>query len=148
MSRKFEMTDLGRLSYYLGIEVKQERDHIQLKQSWYAEKLLEKAGMRECNPTKFPMDPKEQLTMDENGKVVDVKMYRSLVGGLRYLVNTRPNIAFTVGMVSRYMQRPTTMHLAAVKRILRYIKGTLQFGLIYAEGSGNNVVTGFSDSDL
>ncbi|XP_074362729.1 secreted RxLR effector protein 161-like [Apium graveolens] len=94
------------------------------------------------------MDPKEHITRDESGKVVDATMYRSLVGGLRYLVNPRPDIEFSVGMVSRYMERPTTLHLSAVKRILRYIKGTLQYGLTYARDSGNNVVTGFSDSDL
>lgn len=71
-----------------------------------------------------------------------------MVGGLRYLVNTRPDIAFSVGIVSRYMERPTILHLNVVKRILRYVKGTIHYGLIYTSNSGNNLITGYSDSDL
>ncbi|XP_074341891.1 secreted RxLR effector protein 161-like [Apium graveolens] len=94
------------------------------------------------------MDPKEQISKDEGGRVVDATMYKSLVGGLRYLVNTQPDIAFSVKIVSRYMERPTALHLNAMKRILRYVNGILQFGLIYNQNSGNNIVTGYSDSDL
>ena len=71
-----------------------------------------------------------------------------MVGGLRYLVNTRPDIAFSVGIVSRYMEHPTIIHLNAIKRILRYIKGTVQYGLVYSSHSGNNLIRGFLDSDL
>lgn len=148
MAGKFEMTDLGRLSYYLGIEVEQNQGNIVLKQSSYAKKILEKAGMKDCNPTRYPMDPKEQISKDEMGKTVDTTMYKSLVGSLRYLVNTRPDIAYAVGVVSRYMERPTVLHLSAVKRILRYLKGTLHFGLVYTEKGGNNAISGFSDSDM
>ncbi|XP_074357251.1 secreted RxLR effector protein 161-like [Apium graveolens] len=94
------------------------------------------------------MDPKEQLTRDDGGKRVNSTQYRSLVGGLRYLVHTRPDIAFSVGMVSRYMEHPTVLHLNSVKRILRYVKGTLGLGLVYSKTNGNNVLTGYSDSDL
>lgn len=148
MNRNFEMSDLGKLSYYLGIEVVQEQGYIKLKQSGYARKILDKAGMAECNSTKFPMDPKEMIDRDENGKLVDATEYKSMVGGLRYLVYTRPDIAYSVGVVSRYMERPTKLHQDAVKRILRYMKGTMQFCLIYSKDSGNNILTGFSDSDL
>lgn len=148
MSQVFEMSDLGWLAYYLGIKVKQGDGYIELRQSGYAKKLLEQAGMGECNATKYPMDPSEQLVKDVGGKEVDSTKYRSLVGGLRYLVHTRPDIAFSVGMVSRYMEHPTVLHLNAVKRILRYVKGTVEFGLVYSKVSGNNVLTGFSDSDL
>lgn len=142
------MTDLGRLSYYLGIEVKQGTECIELNQSSYAKKILEKDGLGDCNSTKYPMDPKEHISKDEKGRTVDPKMYKIMVGGLRYLVNTRPDIAFSVGIVSHYMERPTTLHLSAVKRILRYIKGIMHFGLVYTSDGGNNVITGFSDSDL
>lgn len=142
------MSDLGRLSYYLGIEVEQGEGYIELKQAGYARKLLEKAGLADCNPVRYPMDPKEQLSKDEGGKKVDATWYKSLVGGLRYLVHTRPDIAFSVGIVSRYMEQPTTQHLNAVKRILRYVKGTQNYGLIYSKKGGNNILTGYSDSDL
>lgn len=113
-----------------------------MKQGGYARKILEKAGMADCNPTKYPMDPKEQLSRDEPGKLVDATDYESMVGRLRYQVHTRPNIAYSVGLVSRYMEKPTK------KRILRYIKGTIQYGLVYSKDSGNNILTGFSDSNL
>lgn len=71
-----------------------------------------------------------------------------MVGGLRYLVHTRPDIAYSVGIVSRHMERPTKLHQDAVKRIMRCVKGTIHFGLIYSKTSGNNILTGFSDSDL
>lgn len=148
MSNFFEMSDLGKLAYYLGIEVEQGDGFIELKQTGYAKKLLKQAGLEDCNPTKFPMDPKEQLTKDEGGKQVDATQYRSLVGGLRYLVHTRPDIAFAVGIVSRFMERPTILHMNAIKRIIRYIRGTLEVGLVYSKKNGNNILTGYSDSDL
>lgn len=148
MSQKFEMTDMGKLSYYLGVEVEQSKGCIKLKQTGYAKKIIEKAGLKDCNPTKYPMDPKEQIDKDEGGKTIDVTRYKSIIGGLRYLVHTRPDIAYSVGIASRYMERPTTVHQNAAKRILRYIQGTLQFGLVCSKDSNNNVLTGFSDSDL
>ena len=148
MSYMFEMSNLGKLKYYLGIEVEQGNGFIELKQTGYAKKILGKAGLAECNPTKYPMDPKEQLTKDAGGKRVDVTQFKSLVGGLRYLVHTRPNIAYSVGIVSRYMEQPTILHLNVVKRILRYVRGTLEYGLVSSRKGGNNVLTGYSDSDL
>ncbi|XP_074373621.1 secreted RxLR effector protein 161-like [Apium graveolens] len=71
-----------------------------------------------------------------------------MIGGLRYLVNTRPNISYLVGIASRFMERPTVLHLNAMKRILRYVKGTLNYGLIYKKGHGDYLLAGYSDSDL
>ncbi|XP_074356309.1 secreted RxLR effector protein 161-like [Apium graveolens] len=71
-----------------------------------------------------------------------------MIGGLRYLVYTRPDIAFVVGIISRFMEHPTVMHMNAAKRVLRYIKGTLDYGLVYSRENSNNVLTGYSDSDL
>lgn len=131
MNKQFEMSNLGKLSYYLGIEVQQGKGFIELRQSAYAKKVLEKAGMMGCNPTKYPMDPKELITKDEGGKPVDSTEFKSIVGGLRYLVHTRPDIAYSVGIISRYMEKPTVLHQHAAKRILRYIRGTLGYGLVY-----------------
>lgn len=125
MGEMFDMTDLGKLSYYLMIEVDQGSEYIELKQSSYANKIIVKASIKGCNSTKYPKDPKDQINKDEGGKAVDTTMYKSLVGSFCYLVNTRPIIAYTVGIVSRYMERPIVMHLNAVKRISRYVKGTL-----------------------
>lgn len=104
--------------------------------------------MNDCNPTKYPMYSKELLSKDEGEMAVDAIQYKSLVGGLRYLVHTRPDIAYSVGVVNRYMERPTKLHLNIVQRILRYVKGTLQFGLTYSKKGGNNVLLGYSDSNL
>lgn len=76
MNQVFEMTDMGLLSYYLGIEVEQNKGHIRLKKTGYARKIIEKAGLKGCNPTKFPVDPKERIDKDEGGKVVDVTQLR------------------------------------------------------------------------
>lgn len=114
-----------------------------MKQEAYA-----KAGLAECNPVKHPMDPKEVITKDQGGKEVDVTFYKSLIGGLRYLVHTRPDIAYSVGIMSRFMEKPTSMHLNAAKRVLRYVKGTLNYGMVYTKDSGNNILTGYTDSDL
>lgn len=148
MNKEFEMTDMGKLSYYLGIEVNQGRNGTELKQSAYARKLLLKFDMAECNAVKYPMEPKEVLNKDAKGKAVDETKYRSIIGGLRYLVNTRPDLAYSVGVVSRYMERPTTMHYNATKRILRYIKGTVNHGLVYSRGVGNYILSGYSDSNM
>ncbi|KAL8105893.1 hypothetical protein AgCh_029627 [Apium graveolens] len=147
-SLKFDMSDLGLLSHYLGLEVKQHKGHIVIKQTAYARKILEKAGLSECNSTKYPMDPKEVITKDEMGKEVDVTFFNSLIGGLLYLVHIRPDIVYSVGIVSRFMERPTLMHLNAAKRVLRYVHGTLNFGLTHTNDSGNIILTGYTDSDL
>lgn len=125
MNKKFEMTDMGKLCYYLEIKVEQKRGCIKLRQTGYAKKIIEKAGLKGCNPVKFPMDSKDVLDKDEGGKTIDATYYRSIIGGLRYLVHTRPDIAYSVGVASRFMERPTMKHQNAVKRILRYVQGTL-----------------------
>nr|GEZ86711.1 zinc finger, CCHC-type [Tanacetum cinerariifolium] len=118
MNTKFEMSDLGLLTYYLGIEVSQLEDRITLKQEAYAKNLLIKNQMLDCNPTKNPMEHKLKL-LKEEGELVNPTEYRSIVRGLRYLTHTRPDISFAVGIVSRFMEKPTVKHLQAVKRILR-----------------------------
>ena len=148
MSHEFDMSYLGKLSYYLGLEVIQGHGFIEIKQSNYVMKVPERVGMGECNVVKYPMEHKLQLCADETGKPVNSTHYKCTVGGLLYLVHTRPDIAYVVGIVSRYMERPTEMHLNAVKRICRYVKGTLYYGLVYMKGRGNYIFSGFSDTDL
>lgn len=110
--------------------------------------MLEKWGIAECKPTKYPMEPALQLHKDESGKAVDSTEYKSDVGGLRYLVHTRPDIAYAVGVVSRYMERPTVLHWNAAKRIFRYLKRTVNYGLVYTKESSNNILSDYSDNDL
>ena len=147
MMAEFEMTDLGLLSYYLGIEVDQKEDFITVKQSGYARKVLEQFGMSECNSTKFPMEPGCKLNADKGGQQVDATEYRKMIGCLRYLLHSRPDLAYSVGVASRFMERPTVMHAKAVKQILRYLRGTINLGLVYVQGGCADKLVGYSDSD-
>lgn len=111
----------------------------------YAKKLLTAAGMADCNEAKYPMEPKLSLTKNEDEATVDATKFRSLIGSLRYLIHTRPDLSYSVGVVSRYMESPRESHLKAVKHILRYVKGTIKHGLVYRQGGDGNLV-GYSDS--
>jgi hypothetical protein len=93
------------------------------------------------------MECRLKLVKDDGGKLVDATLYRSVIGSLRYLVNTRPDIAHAVGIVSRFMEKPSSNHWAAVKQILRYIQGTKDFGCCYRAGSNTATLIGYSDSD-
>jgi hypothetical protein len=164
MKEKFKMSDLGLLSYYLGIEVKQAAGEITLGQAAYAGKLLDKAGMGDCNPVHVPMEPRLKLSKESSNPPVDATFYRSIVVSLRYLVHTqpniafavgyvsrfmeKPNIAFAVGYVSRFMEKPTTEHMAAVKHLLRYIAGTRNYGCRYVKDEDGGKLIGYSDADM
>ena len=104
------MSDLGALSYYLGIKVRQGNEELMLGQSAYASKLLERSGMAECKPCVTPMEERLKLMKASTTVKVDATLYRSIFGGLRYLVHTRPDIAFTVVYVSRFMEDPQEDH--------------------------------------
>uniref|UniRef100_A0A453B0H4 Reverse transcriptase Ty1/copia-type domain-containing protein n=1 Tax=Aegilops tauschii subsp. strangulata TaxID=200361 RepID=A0A453B0H4_AEGTS len=149
MKELFKMSDLGLLTYYLGIEVHQKPEGITLCQEAYAKKILESCSMEDCNPSFVPIEPRLKLSKRSEASAVDATEYRSVVGSLRYLVNTRPDLAYSVGIVSRFMEAPTTEHWAAVKHILRYIKGTTNFGCVYLREKKEMVeLLGYSDSDL
>jgi hypothetical protein len=149
MMASFSMSDLGLLSYYLGIQVTQEKGVITLCQSSYTLKILEQAGMKGCNPCHVPMENRLKLSKNDKTPPVDKTKYISVIGSLRYLVNTRPNIAYSVGIVSRYMEDPKASHWAAVKQILRYLSGTVNYGCIYKKlNTAETMLTGYSDSDL
>ena len=94
------------------------------------------------------MEPRLKLSKVSSNPPVDATLYRSIVGSLRYLVHTRPDIAFAVGMVSRFMEAPTMEHWSAVKHLLRYISGTRSHGCVYRRGEGALELIGYSDADL
>jgi hypothetical protein len=128
MKVTFQISDLGPLSY-LGIEVHQDDSEITLWQTAYAKRVVELAGLTDCHPALTPMEEKLKLSRDSTIEEVDATQYQRLVGSLRYLTHTQPDLSFSVGYVSRFMQRPTTEHQQAVKRIIRYVAGTLDHGL-------------------
>nr|GEY25157.1 ribonuclease H-like domain, reverse transcriptase, RNA-dependent DNA polymerase [Tanacetum cinerariifolium] len=138
------MSDLGLLAYYLGIEVTQTKGDISIKQSAYANKILKEAGML-SNETVIPMDPGTTLTKKTEGTLVNSTEYRSLIGCLIYLLHTRPDLSYSVGLLSRFMQEPKEQHMKAIKQVLRYVKGTKDYGITYKH-KGENKIQGFSDS--
>ncbi|XP_070682343.1 uncharacterized mitochondrial protein AtMg00810-like [Malus domestica] len=146
MTKEFEMTDIGLMAYYLGIEVKQNEEGIFISQESYTKKILKKFKMDNCKPISTPVECGVKLTKHDEGESVDPIFFKSLVKSLRYLTCTRPNILYTVRLVSRYMENPITTHLKTAKRILRYLKGSINFGLFYSSSSNYKLV-GYSDSD-
>ncbi|KAG6495659.1 hypothetical protein ZIOFF_043485 [Zingiber officinale] len=148
MMTEFEMSNLGLLSYYLGIEVEQQKSRILLRQSAYTKKILSQFKMTNCNSKKHPMEPKTQLHKELEGTPVNATEYRHIIGCLRYLLHTRTDLSYSVGMASRYMERPIIIHHKVVKQILKYLKGTIYFGLAYIKEPQEIGVFGYSDSDL
>ena len=103
--------------------------------------------MSDCNATKVPMDPGAKLDVDKQGERTDATMYRRIIGCLRYLLHTRPDMSFSVGVASRFMEKPTVKHFNAVKQIMRYLKGTLNFGLVYTQEKKPEELVGYTYSD-
>ncbi|KAG8478853.1 hypothetical protein CXB51_028662 [Gossypium anomalum] len=146
MTKEFEMIDIGEMSYFLGVEVKQMKDNTFVSQKKYAEQILRKFNMKDCKPVATPADPGTKLSVDSSKELVNPTLFKSIIGSLRYLTITRPDIMYAVGIVSRYMEKPKHDHLIATKRILRYIKGTMDQGLFYTYSQSSKLV-GYSDSD-
>ncbi|XP_019260002.1 PREDICTED: uncharacterized protein LOC109238029 [Nicotiana attenuata] len=128
------------------MEIKQGSDKIFICQKKYAREILKKFGMENCNATSTPMNPKEKLSKEDVTNKVDEGNFRSLIGCLMYLTATRPDILFAVSLLSRFMHCATEKHLKAAKRIIRYIKGTVDYGVKFKKCQ-NLKLYGFSDSD-
>lgn len=146
MMQAFEMTDLGLVTYFLGIEIKQNENDVFICQKKYAKEILKKFQMEECKAVSTPMNQKEKLSKEDGADKVDEGYYRSMIGCLMYLTATRPDILFAVSLLSRFMHCASETHLVAARRILRYVKGTVDYGVKY-ESCQNFKLCGFSDSD-
>ncbi|GJV77521.1 ribonuclease H-like domain-containing protein [Tanacetum coccineum] len=145
LHKEFDMTDLGALNYFLGISVVRHPTGLFLSQKKYARQLLERAHMVNCNPSRTPIDTDSKLGPD-GVPVQDPTLYRSLAGGLQYLTFTRPDLSYAVQQVCLYMHDPREPHFAALKRIMRYVQGTLELGLqLYA--SATTSLVGYTDAD-
>ena len=128
------------------MQVKQRPGQIFISQEKYADDLLKKFNMQDCKPLATPMAMNEKLSKDDRQNKVDAIVYRSLVGLLIYLTNSRPDIVHAVSIVSRFMSNPSKAHFVAAKRILRYFKGTKDFGILYEADRDINL-PGYTDSD-
>ncbi|KAL6326828.1 hypothetical protein AAG906_011005 [Vitis piasezkii] len=142
----FQTKDLGKLKYFLGIEIAQSSFGVVLSQRKYALDILEETGMLDCKPVDTPMDPNVKLVPGQGEPLGDPGRYRRLVGKLNYLTITRPDISFLVSVVSQFLQSPCDSHWDAVIRILRYIKSTPGQGVLY-ENRGHTQVVGYTDAD-
>ncbi|GJW35036.1 retrovirus-related pol polyprotein from transposon TNT 1-94 [Tanacetum coccineum] len=146
MHDEFEMSMMGELNFFLGLQIKQMEDGIFFNQSKYIKEMLKKFGLEESKPMKTPMSSDTKLTKDEECESVDSTKYRGMIGSLLYLTASRPDIMFSVCLCARFQEAPKTSHLEAVKRIFRYIKGTMHLGLWYPKGTGIETVV-YDDSD-
>nr|AAS98452.2 putative polyprotein [Oryza sativa Japonica Group] len=146
MSREFEMSMIRELSFFLGLQIKQLKDGTFVSQTKYIKDLLKRFSLEDAKPIKTPMATNGHFDLDEGGKPVDLKLYRSMIGSLLYLTASRPDIMFSVCMCARFQAAPKECHLVAVKRILRYLKHSCTIGLWYPKGAKFKLV-GYSDSD-
>nr|ABF97883.1 retrotransposon protein, putative, unclassified [Oryza sativa Japonica Group] len=146
MSREFEMSMIGELSFFLGLQIKQLKDGTFVSQTKYIKDLLKRFGLEDAKPTKTPMATNRHLDLDEGGKPVDLKLYCSMIGSLLYLTASRPDIMFSVYMCARFQATPKECHLVAVKRIPRYLKHSSTIGLWYPKCAKFKLV-GYFDSD-
>ncbi|KAK4393540.1 Retrovirus-related Pol polyprotein from transposon TNT 1-94 [Sesamum angolense] len=138
MMKTFEMSDLGLMHFFFGIEINQEKEGIFICQRKYTETLLKKFKMESCKTITTPLVTGEKYQKEDGSQKVDGSMYRSLIGSLLYLTATRPDIMFATSLLSRFMQSPSQVHYGATKRILRYLRAEAEY--IAAAATSNQAI--------
>jgi hypothetical protein len=146
LTAEFEMKDLGLMHYFLGLEVWQIPKRIFLNQGKYAVEILKRFDMLECKSMITPTETKLKLMVDTSSELIDDTLYRQIIGSLMYLTNTRSNICFSVNTLSKFLVEPKHVHLVAAKHVMRYLKGTLDYGLSY-DGDHDFTLSGYTDSN-
>nr|GFB28545.1 uncharacterized mitochondrial protein AtMg00810-like [Tanacetum cinerariifolium] len=146
MKDKFQMSSMGELTFFLGLQVKQKKDRIFISKDKYVAEILRKFGLSEGKSTSTPNYAEKPLLKDSDGEDVDVYTYRSMIDSLMYLTSSRTDIMFAVCACARFQVTPKLLHLNAVKRIFRYLKGKHGLGLWYPKDSPFDLVA-YSDSD-
>lgn len=152
LKARFKMTDLGEVSHYLGmqVDINSDKSEITLRQTTYLKKVLERFHLQDCKPVSTPMEPgigNLLLPSEEQADKETIKWYQSIVGSLMWpAIHTRPDLAYSVGVLSRYCSNPGKLHCNLLQRVLRYVAGTLNLGLVFRKDSEDDIV-GYSDSD-
>ena len=146
LSSEFAMKDLGRLSYFLGIAVTHISNGLFLSQKQYAASIIARAGMSNCSSCPTPVDTKSKLSGSAAAPYDDPTKFRSLAGALQYLTFTRPDISYAVQQICLHMHAPTTEHIGALKRIIRYLQGTLSYGLHLYKSTVDRILS-YTDAD-
>nr|CAN69205.1 hypothetical protein VITISV_036606 [Vitis vinifera] len=139
------MSMMGELNFFLGLQIKQLKEGTFINQEKYIRDLPKRFNMEEAKTMKTPMSSSIKLDKDEKGKFIDSTIYRGMIGSLLYLTASRPDIMYSICLCARFQSCPKESHLSAVKRILRYLKGTMDMGLWYPK-SDNFELIGFSDA--
>ena len=147
MKDEFEMSMMGELSFFLGLQVKQTKDEIFLCQSKYCKEILKKFEMEKCNEASTHMPSSCYMDADAARKGIDQTKYRGLIDSLLYLTTSRPDIMFAICLCARYQANPKESHFKAAKKILKYLKGTTNVGLWYPSHSSIHLIS-YSDSDF
>ena len=138
MKQEFEMTDLGLMKYFLGIEVNQLKYGIFINQIRYALEVLKRFKMINCKATTTPIETSTEVSKEDQSSSIDPTLLKKLVSSLMYLTATRPNIIFAVNLISRFMETPKEVHWQVGKRILSYIAGTISMAF-YTQTLTKNV---------
>nr|GEW55771.1 putative ribonuclease H-like domain-containing protein [Tanacetum cinerariifolium] len=143
---KFKMSMMGKISFFLGLQISQSPRGIFINQSKFALESLKKYGFESCDPVDTSIVEKFKLDENKEGKAVDLSHYHGMISTLLYLTASRPDLQFAICMCARYQARPTEKHVHAVKRIFRYLRGTVHRGLWYPKDS-SVALTAFADAD-
>jgi hypothetical protein len=144
---EFQMSMMGELTFFLGIQVKQTKQGTFVHQAKYTKDLVKKFNMVELKPVSTLMSSVASLGLDEDGGAMNQREYRSMIGSLLYLTVTRSDIQFVIGLCARFQSSPRSLHRTAVQRVFRYLKHTLEFRIWYSASSSLDLV-GFSDADF
>ncbi|KAG8650820.1 hypothetical protein MANES_07G073615v8 [Manihot esculenta] len=153
MKSEFEMSMMGELKFFLGLQIKQAKDGIFINQANYTKELIKRFGMENSNPSRTPVSTNTKLDKNEKGKPIDEKLYKGMIRSLLlgpyllYLSASRPDIMFSVCLCARFQSCPKESHLHAVKRILRYLNGSLHLGLWYPRNTSFSLCF-YSDADF
>ncbi|KAL3612663.1 hypothetical protein D5086_003683 [Populus alba] len=142
----FKMSDLGIMNYFLGMEIHQNSSGIFVSQKKYVVDILKRFKLESCKEVTTPLAQNEKISKNDGEQLEEPSAYRSLVGSLLYLTATRPDLMFPAGLLSRFMSSPSNVHMGVAKRILKYIKGTTDLGILYSK-SGGVKLSGYADSD-
>ncbi|GJZ36748.1 retrovirus-related pol polyprotein from transposon TNT 1-94 [Tanacetum coccineum] len=146
MTTKFKMSIIGQMSFFLGLQISQSPRGIFINQSKYASEIVKKYRMLSSDSVDTPIVEKIKLDEDLQGNLVDATLYRGMIGSLMYLTSSRPDLIYVVCLCARYQAKPTEKHLNVVKRIFRYLKGTINMGLCYSKDTGMSMIA-YADSD-
>ncbi|KAL2327521.1 hypothetical protein Fmac_020948 [Flemingia macrophylla] len=146
MQEEFEMSMMGELKFFLGLQILQSDEGIKIHQTKYIKELLKKFKMDDAKEMKTPMHPSSALALDEDSPNVDQTQYRAMIGSLLYLTASRPDIMFSVYVCARFQVEPREVHLKVVKRIFRYLKGTINLGMCFRRSQDFSLL-GYCDAD-